>query len=228
MVRLFTDRKSPNFGERRGGGPVDMLVLHYTDAPDVETACGWLCDPMREVSAHYLVDEDGAVFQLVDEAKRAWHAGVGFWRGVTDINSRSIGIEIQNPGHSNGYRPFPDAQMQAVIDLCGEIMGRHAIPPHNFLAHSDIAPDRKTDPGELFDWPRLAAAGIGCFPDIANGSPEADIAETLAEIGYDPQAEKTIAAFQRRYRPSKIDNRADAETRALADALLQQLTAAST
>ncbi|MEQ9490808.1 MAG: N-acetylmuramoyl-L-alanine amidase [Alphaproteobacteria bacterium] len=228
MVCVITDRKSPNFGERRGGNPVDMLVLHYTDAPDCETAFRWLCDPQREVSAHYLIDEDGTVFQLVDESKRAWHAGASFWRGETDINSRSIGIEIQNPGHGNGYRPFPEPQMQAVIDLCRDITGRYAIPARNILAHSDIAPGRKIDPGELFDWPRLAAAGIGCFPDIADGSSDADIGETLAAIGYDPQAEQAVAAFQRRYRPSAIDNHADAETRALADALLQQLAGTST
>ena len=228
MLSPIDDYKSPNFGDRRGQKTVDMLVLHYTDAPDCDTARGWLCDAERQVSAHYLVDEDGTVFRLVDEAKRAWHAGVSYWAGETDVNSRSIGIEIQNPGHGNGYRPFPDVQMAAVITLCRDVVGRHAIPQRNILAHSDIAPGRKIDPGELFDWPLLASEGIGIFPDAGDGSSDIDIAETLTAIGYDPQAEEAVSAFQRRYRPSKIDNYADAETRALADALLQRLTGAST
>ena len=138
-----------------------MLVLHYTGMEREERALKWLCDPESSVSCHYLVFEDGRVAQLVDEADRAWHAGKSFWAGETDINSRSIGIEIANPGHQYGYSGFPDAQMDAVIALCREILGRHPIPPQRVLAHSDIAPARKEDPGELFPWDRLHAEGIG-------------------------------------------------------------------
>lgn len=228
MLRLIDDHKSPNFGGRRDTKTPDMLVLHYTDAPDCETALGWLCDPDREVSAHYLIDEDGTVYCLVDEEKRAWHAGVSYWRGETDINSRSIGIEIQNPGHGNGYRPFPGLQMNAVIELCRDVIARRSIPAWNIVAHSDIAPGRKIDPGELFDWKRLAAEGIGFFPGSEAGSGDADLRQTLTKIGYDIRSDAAIAAFQRRYRPSLIDNNPDAETCALADALLQHLTGNST
>lgn len=228
MHRLIDDHKSPNFGDRRGTKVPDMLVLHYTDAPDCETALGWLCDPDREVSAHYLIDEDGTVFRLVDEEKRAWHAGASYWRGETDINSRSIGIEIQNPGHGNGYRPFPDRQMDVVIEVCRDIVVRRLIPAWNIVAHSDIAPGRKIDPGELFDWKRLAAEGIGFFPSGEAGSADVDIKETLAQIGYDVRSDEAIAAFQRRYRPSLIDNKPDPETCILADTLLQRLTGTST
>lgn len=228
MLEIVDARKSPNYGARRGHKPVDMLVFHYTDAPDCKTAMEWLCDPAREVSAHYLVDEDGTVYRLVDEEHRAWHAGVSYWRGETDINSLSIGIEIQNPGHGNGYRPFPATQMDAVKALSLDIVDRHNIPDQNIVAHSDIAPGRKIDPGELFDWSGLAEAGVGFFPNSDSGNEDIDLLKTLSEIGYDSSAEGVISAFQRRYRPSCIDNEADSETRLLADALLQHFVRPST
>lgn len=159
MIQL----SSPNY-DSRDGQEIDMLVLHYTGMPSAQDALNRLCDPEAKVSAHYVVDEDGSTYQLVDESMRAWHAGVSYWRGHTNINQRSIGIEIVNPGHEFGYRPFPEAQMQSVIKLCKEILSRHAIPPRNVVGHSDIAPTRKEDPGELFDWKRLAQAHIGLWP----------------------------------------------------------------
>ena len=144
-----------------------MLVLHYTGMEDAGGALARLCDRASHVSAHYLIDEDGGVHRLVDESNRAWHAGLGFWRGERDINGRSIGIELANPGHEFGYREFPELQMQALIDLSRDILGRHTIPARNVVGHSDIAPDRKLDPGEFMDWPRLAEARIGLWPQEA-------------------------------------------------------------
>lgn len=207
-------RPSPNFNGRPEGAPIDMLVLHYTGMPEANDALDRLCDPAAEVSAHYLIDEDGAVHALVPEERRAWHAGVSFWRGVTDINGRSIGIELSNPGHDFGYRPFPEAQMAALTGLAKDILARHPIPARNVVGHSDIAPRRKIDPGELFDWRRLAAAGIGLWPDgaAAEGSGD-DPAALLAAIGYETEdLEKTIAAFQRHFRPARFDGRMDDET----------------
>jgi N-acetylmuramoyl-L-alanine amidase len=160
---------SPNFNDRAAGKSIQHLILHYTGMPTAQAAIERLCDPAAQVSAHYVVDTDGAVTQLVDENKRAWHAGVSFWAGETDLNSTSIGIEIVNPGHEFGYVSFPSAQIDAVIRLCREIVLRHAIPPHHVLAHSDIAPTRKMDPGELFPWKRLAERGIGIFPFSLQG-----------------------------------------------------------
>jgi len=147
---------SPNFDDRKDA-PIDMIVLHYTDMVSAHDALVHLCKPESKVSAHYLVDETGEIFQLVDEERRAWHAGESFWRGHSNINSRSIGIEIANPGHTNGYRAFPELQMQSVIELCHGIIARYAIPARNVVGHSDVAFLRKTDPGELFDWPRPGA-----------------------------------------------------------------------
>ena len=209
---------SPNFGPRRPGGPIDLLVLHYTGMTSAALALERLCDPQAEVSAHYLIDEDGAVHALVAEEMRAWHAGQGWWRGETDVNSRSIGIELVNPGHDFGYRPFPAAQIAALIALAGEILARHPIPPRNVLGHSDLAPRRKRDPGELFPWRDLAQAGIGLWP--SPGTAPADPLAALAEWGYDvtdPAA--AIAAFQRRFRPAGIDGMMDAETAALVGGL---------
>lgn len=217
-MRLL-DSPSPNHGERRHDGPVDMLVLHYTGMESGEAALTRLTDPAAAVSAHYLIQEDGTVHRLVPEDRRAWHAGRAFWRGVRDVNSRSIGIELVNPGHAFGYRSFPEPQIGVLIDLGREILGRHPIRPGGVVGHSDIAPDRKTDPGELFPWARLAAAGIGVFPaeGVATDRPLDDL---LAEIGYDPDAADKIAAFQRRFRPSHIANRADGDCAARAAAYL--------
>ena len=162
------ERPSPNHdsrGEAPNLRPVDMLVLHYTGMTSGAAAIDRLCDPEARVSAHYVVEEDGTVWRLVPEERRAFHAGVSCWDGEQNLNRLSIGVEIVNPGHEWGYRPFPEAQMMAVERLCREVLSRHPIPPYRVVGHSDIAPDRKSDPGELFDWPGLAAAGIGLWPD---------------------------------------------------------------
>lgn len=176
-----------------------------------------LCDPEAKVSSHYVVDEDGAVYALVDERHRAWHAGVSFWRGVSGLNDNSIGIEIVNPGHEFGYRAFPPAQMAAVLDLCQGILARHDIPPRNVVGHSDIAPDRKQDPGELFDWAWLAGNGVGVWTDAA-GAP-GDLLDDLAAIGYDIGAKAVITAFQRHFLPQHLTGVADEATRARAAAV---------
>jgi N-acetylmuramoyl-L-alanine amidase len=219
------DRPSPNRDARPAGEPVDILVLHYTGMQSAEAAIERLCDPAARVSSHYVVAEDGTVWRLVPEEERAWHAGISFWRGHETLNGRSIGIEIVNPGHEWGYRPFPPAQMAAVRDLCLGILARHPIPTRNVVAHSDIAPDRKQDPGELFDWPGLAAAGIGIWPDfsVSVGDGPIDVAALradLAGIGYPVPVASVgeaafatlLRAFQRRWRPAAITGRADAET----------------
>jgi N-acetylmuramoyl-L-alanine amidase len=206
-------RPSPNCNERLR--PVSMLVLHYTGMESAEGALERLCDPAAEVSSHYLVAEDGTVWALVPEEKRAWHAGASFWRGETDVNSASVGIEIVNPGHEFGYRAFPAAQMDAVEALCRAILARHAIAAWNVVGHSDVAPRRKEDPGELFDWRRLARAGIGLFPPPLPGG-TADAAAALARIGYETaDLAKTVTAFQRRWRPARLDGALDAETTAM-------------
>jgi len=216
-VRL-REAPSPNHDARPEGLPVDMLVLHYTGMPDEAAARARLTDPASEVSAHYLVAEDGAVLRLVPEARRAWHAGVSHWRGHEALNARSIGVEIVNPGHDWGYREFPALQMGAVSALCRDILARHPIPPHNVVAHSDIAPDRKRDPGELFDWEGLAREGVGSWPPPWDGpAPEpAEVPALLARIGYRPglPLPMLLAAFQRHWRPERVDGIPDAGTRA--------------
>lgn len=203
---------SLNWDDRPKDTDVDILVLHYTGMETAAAALHRLCDPAAQVSAHYLVDEDGSVHRLVPEHRRAWHAGRAYWRGWTDINERSIGIEVVNPGHEFGYRPFPDVQMAAVSQLAQDIVLRYRIPGRNVVAHSDVAPDRKADPGELFDWARLAAAGVGLWPSEAETcvmDPDA-VRHMLAEVGYDP-AHPTAAlkAFQRHYRPERVTGRID-------------------
>jgi N-acetylmuramoyl-L-alanine amidase len=213
------DLPSPN-NDDRGGTSIDMLVMHYTGMENARTALDRLCDPAAKVSAHYTVDEDGTVYAHVPEARRAWHAGVSFWAGAADINSRSIGIELVNPGHEFGYRDFPDAQIEALITLCQGILSRHPIPPARVLGHSDVAPARKEDPGELFPWVRLARAGIGRWPqDVAAGHLKAD---ALSRYGYDPHApqDKAVAAFQRHFRPKKVDGEWDGECAGLLASLL--------
>ncbi|MBL8808433.1 MAG: N-acetylmuramoyl-L-alanine amidase [Rhodospirillales bacterium] len=226
---------SPNCDERPAGVRPELLVLHYTDTNTLDETLAILLDPAREVSAHYVVAEDGTIHALVDESRRAWHAGKACWRGMRDVNARSIGIEIQNPGHRCGYRAFPDAQIDAVIGLARDILTRHAIAPRDIVGHSDIAPTRKRDPGELFPWRRLAAAGVGLSAEPV-GAPRdpGDIAgaqRALAEIGYDcPQSgtpdEGTVAAlvaFQRHWRQHLFDGRLDGETRAILDAVRAQI-----
>jgi N-acetylmuramoyl-L-alanine amidase len=207
----ITQSPSPNHGQRRSG--IDMLVLHYTGMTTAKAAMARMCDPAAEVSAHYLVDEDGTVTQLVAEERRAWHAGAAFWGGVTDVNSRSIGVELQNPGHEYGYRDFPGTQIAALTDLAGGIVARHAIPPALVLGHSDVAPRRKQDPGERFPWATLAAAGIGLWPDFDRSAGPGDAAAQLAAIGYETlDLAAAIAAFQRHWRPARCDGVLDFET----------------
>ncbi|SCA57424.1 N-acetylmuramoyl-L-alanine amidase, family 2 [Candidatus Terasakiella magnetica] len=196
----ITQSPSPNFDDRPIDLPIDMLILHYTGMKTGAKALERMCDPAAEVSAHYMVEEDGSIFQLVSEDKRAWHAGVAFWRGHTNINARSIGIEIVNPGHEWGYRPFPEAQIMAVITLCKSILSRHMIEPRNIIGHSDVAPTRKMDPGELFPWELLAHEGIG----IGEFEGEAS-QETLAEFGYDiTDWQAALTAFNRHFRPENL------------------------
>lgn len=212
------DHPSPNHDSREGQ-MIDMLVLHYTGMQTLEAAVTRLTDPDAEVSAHYLVTEAGRLIQLVNEQDRAWHAGVSSWRGATNINARSIGVEIENPGHDAGYRPFTFVQMEAVIHLCSDILRRHSIPSRNVVGHSDVAPVRKMDPGELFDWPRLAVNGIGIWPDILasnslpNPGKEFDAKAELARVGYDvSDIQAALTAFQRHFCPSHITGVADTQT----------------
>jgi N-acetylmuramoyl-L-alanine amidase len=211
------DTPSPNFDER--SLPVSMIVLHYTGMPDAAGAIARLTSPEAKVSAHYLIAEDGQVVRMVDERKRAWHAGASSWRGVTDVNSASVGIEIVNPGHEFGYRPFPDEQIAALIPLVSAIKDRHGIGRGNVVGHSDIAPARKSDPGELFPWEALARRRL------ALPSPVRDLMDpfwtdagfilALERFGYDvAEQKKAVIAFQRRFRPDRIDGIIDGECRA--------------
>jgi N-acetylmuramoyl-L-alanine amidase len=237
------ESSSPNHGPRRDGAPIDILLLHYTGMRSAEGALRWLRDPRSKVSSHYLVFEDGRIVRLVDEARRAHHAGASAWAGATDINSRSIGVEIANPGHEFGYRPFPEVQIDAVIALCADILGRHPIPPERVLAHSDVAPLRKRDPGELFPWQLLCEAGIGHFapptplrngPSLSHGARGQDVARLrnlLRQYGYclddadefDSEMAAVVAAFQRHFRPELVDGVLDWSTETTLDRLLSTL-----
>jgi len=220
------ERPSPNQDARPHGGPVDILVLHYTGMKTAEDALSRLCDPTARVSSHYTIDRDGTVYAHVPEERRAWHAGVSYWAGERDINARSIGIELVNPGHEFGYQPFPEEQMAALIDLASGILSRHPIPPHRVLGHSDVAPARKSDPGELFSWAQLADFGIGLWPHDGGMALGQSVESALAGFGYgmnDVPLEKVVTAFQRHYRPSRVDGIADAETKRRLAALLAQL-----
>ncbi len=226
-------RASPNHGERKLGAKPDMIVLHYTGMADTEAAVAKLCSAGSEVSAHYVVMEDGYIIQCVPEARRAWHAGAAAWAGESDINSCSIGIEIANPGHSHGYPDFPKRQIAAVTTLCRSIFTRYRIPAWRVLGHSDVAPARKQDPGEKFPWRVLHDAGIGIWVKPAPITPSgavfafgasdpaiADIQGQLARYGYDLTASgnfddttrDVIAAFQRHFRPARVDGAADTST----------------
>jgi len=218
---------SPNHDERPTGAAVDILVLHYTGMKTAEEALARLCDPAAKVSAHYTIGRDGRVFSHVPEDRRAWHAGVSYWAGETNVNARSIGIELVNPGHEFGYEPFPEDQIAALIDLARDILGRHPIPPSRVIGHSDVAPARKTDPGELFPWAELAGFGIGLWPrgTGVTAAPAAP-ARGLANFGYGvpPDVEISLAAvitaFQRHFRPSEISGIWDAECQGRLMALL--------
>jgi N-acetylmuramoyl-L-alanine amidase len=225
-------RPSDNHGPRREGAVPTMVILHYTGMASAEEAIARLCDPRSQVSCHYLVDEDGHIVAMVEEDRRAWHAGVSVWAGERDINSCSIGIEIHNPGHDLGYRDFPDAQMAAVEALAGDIVARHRIAAHRILAHSDVAPGRKVDPGERFDWARLARAGIGHwvapeplrgggFLQRGDGGEGVEALQALFGVyGYgievtgvfDDATHHVVEAFQRHFRQARVDGIADTST----------------
>lgn len=219
---IIQERASPNHDARPEGGRIDMLVLHYTGMKTAAEAIDRLRDPGAKVSAHYLIDEDGTVWRLVEESRRAWHSGLSFWQGTQDVNAASIGIELVNPGHDWGYRAFPEAQMAALEALSGALLRRHPIPPDRVVGHSDVAPLRKQDPGELFDWPRLARAGIGLWPTEPAPPPASLVGAQamLGAIGYrvpssgtlDTETRYVLIAFQRRFRPSRIDGSFDQET----------------
>ncbi|MEM9617248.1 MAG: N-acetylmuramoyl-L-alanine amidase [Pseudomonadota bacterium] len=216
----YLEAPSPNFDERGRG--VDTIILHYTGMPTAAEALARLCDASAKVSAHYLVDENGDVYQLVDEKKRAWHAGVSSWRGDTNINARSIGIEIVNPGHEFGYREFPDVQIDAVIAVLKEIRTRYDISPIRVLGHSDVAPRRKEDPGEKFPWVRLADEGLALAPfsgnaDVGEGVSFDVASGALQAIGYDAPTGDYAAgliAFQRRFCPQSLGQGFDQRTKA--------------
>ena len=221
-------RQSPNFNQRPKGTVIDMLVLHYTGMTNASSALKKLCDSNKKVSAHYPVDEVGNCFQLVDEVNRAWHAGESSWAGNSDVNGCSIGIELVNPGHEFGYRPFPEIQMRSLEMLMRDILSRHSILAHKILGHSDVSPSRKRDPGELFDWHRLAANGFGLWPHQKhdhiftdekplqfgmNGTAVTDLQKQLTYFGYnieitgyyDHQTKEVVIAFQRHFRSQQID-----------------------
>ncbi len=232
---------SPNHGPRKDMRSPEAIILHYTGMESEDAALKRLCDPASEVSCHYLIRENGEVLQLVPESRRAWHAGVSSWAGETDMNSASIGIEIANGGHDFGLPAYPEAQIAALIALCRDIVGRRKISAHRILAHSDIAPMRKRDPGERFPWKALASAGLG--PDVApqavgndtplafgaRGDDVAALQRMLADYGYaigvdgvyGQKTEAAVAAFQRHFRPERVDGKADLSTRATLRTLLE-------
>jgi N-acetylmuramoyl-L-alanine amidase len=246
---VVKDAPSPNFDNRRA--PPDMLVLHYTGMQTGEAALARLRDPDARVSAHYLVDEDGSILRLVDEGRRAWHAGQGAWQGETDCNAASIGIEIVNPGHEFGYRDFPEVQVDAVVSLISDIRTRWTIPDARIIGHSDMAPERKQDPGERFPWKRLAGLGHGLWFEPAHeriaalgaalGPGDEGLGVIVLRAGlhrlgyalqpggdYDDATRLTVEAFQRHWRPGQVDGVADGETRATLMGVLQLATAEST
>jgi N-acetylmuramoyl-L-alanine amidase len=217
------DCPSPNFDER--DHPVSIIVLHYTGMKDAASAIERLSDPQSKVSCHYLVAEDGQVCRMVPEEKRAWHAGVSYWRGLQGLNSHSIGIEIVNPGHELGYRPFPEAQMDALIPLVADIKERYHITRGNVVGHSDIAPQRKQDPGELFPWARLAKLRLALPRPTKNlldpNWTDGGFLLALERFGYDVSDKlAAVVAFQRRFRPELIDGEIDGECRSILLALL--------
>lgn len=221
---VHRERLSPNCNARKL--PISMVVLHYTEMENAEVALDRLCDPQAEVSAHYLISEAGEVVRLVPEEQRAWHAGQSYWRGHRDVNSASIGIELDHPGHALGYRPFSDVQIDALVPLLARIVKHYDIPRANVVAHSDVAPARKVDPGELFPWDRLAEYDL-CLPKpekLERGDPfdnDAAFYLALERFGYDiTDGHKVVEAFQRRWRPERIDGQIDGQVRAILFQLL--------
>ncbi len=230
MTLPIRERPSPNQDDRPDGCGIDMVILHYTGMRTAGEAIARLRDPAAKVSSHYVVDEDGNVLRLVPEARRAFHAGVSYWRGQRALNARSIGIEIVNPGHEFGYRDFPVLQLVSVCDLCLEILSRHPVPARNIVGHSDVAPDRKDDPGEKFDWEGLARNGVGLWPDgvpdlgtggaVRDAAALRDVRAALGRIGYevapegplDPALATVLRAFQRHWRGEAVNGQADGGT----------------
>ncbi len=230
MSLTIRELRSPNHDNRPIDTAIDVLILHYTGMQSAQAAIDRLRDPVARVSSHYVVDEDGSVIRMVPEDRRAWHAGISWWRGNSELNGRSVGVEIVNPGHEWGYRDFPALQMAAVCDLCLAILSRHPIPARNVVAHSDVAPDRKEDPGEKFRWRDLALNGVGLWPEgvpdlgiggaLHDAADLADVRAALLEIGYrvapagqhDPALATVLRAFQRHWRPEAITGLADAGT----------------
>lgn len=246
MALPYKDWPTPNQDERPDpAADIDVLVLHYTGMASARDALERMRDPVFKVSAHWCVDEDGQIYRLVAEEMRAWHAGISNWRQRNLVNDISIGIELINPGHDFGYRPFPGPQMDALIALAAEILVRHEIPPANVVGHSDIAPQRKNDPGELFDWARLAREGIGLWPEqpgepanaapaLTKGAAGADVRGFQAELYdfgyglwvdgvYGEESEAVVRAFQRHFRQARVDGIADGATRAILQHLLAQV-----
>ena len=235
---------SANYGDRNKGRLPDMILLHYTGMPDVEGAIAKLCTVGTDVSAHYIVLEDGRIIQCVPEANRAWHAGEASWAGEDDINSCSIGVEIVNRGHDWGYPDFPLRQIAAVIALCRGIILRRKVPSHRVLGHSDVAPARKKDPGEKFPWHSLANSGVGHWVQPAPivrsetlklgtvSNDVRDLQQALARYGYpvpksghyDAATMEVVTAFQRHFRPVRVDGIADHSTLITLQALLETLS----
>ncbi len=232
---------SPNYDQRKL--PITILVFHYTGMRSAQDALHRMCQRQAAVSAHYMITENGQILQLVDEQQRAWHAGISYWRGINDVNSASIGIELVNKGHEFGYHSFPDAQIHATISLAADIITRYQISAQNIVGHSDIAPSRKQDPGELFPWKQLAKNNIGLWPyndknifekDAQNSTYKLNIAELqskLSQYGYfspktnhmDEQTKAVIIAFQRHFRPQKINGIWDKQCSMLLDNLLHMI-----
>lgn len=197
---------SPNFDERRL--PIDSIIVHYTDMVTAEEALAWLSNPFSKVSSHYLIGENGKVYQLVDEDKRAWHAGESFWQGYTDLNSCSIGIELANPGHTHGYVPFPEAQIEALLRLCEDIRTRWDIPPARILGHSDVAPQRKQDPGHLFPWETLAKEGLGLWPTASHEHNNPGLLRSKAPHNDEPSVSVIASSCKERSKPETVVNEA--------------------
>jgi N-acetylmuramoyl-L-alanine amidase len=247
MTIRVVERPSPNFSARPADAAIDTLILHYTGMQSAQAAIERLCDPVAQVSAHYVIDEDGTIHRLVDEQSKAWHAGVSAWQGSEDLNRVSVGIELVNPGHEWGYRAFPVPQLTACVALARDIVDRHDIPPWRVVGHSDVAPTRKEDPGELFDWALLARHGVGLWPPDdedasadaepplalgASGPAVASMQAALRGFGYacptagrfDAATEPVVIAFQRHFRPHALDGRFDAACRRRLAWLLAQLS----